>query len=182
MTPLFHRAMGEAALRTLPQPIVVLHDVCDVRTWHGRSTVARGTTVLARLAALVMRFPPDGRDRSLNVRMRATPRGEEWSRSFDGWPLVTSLEPGPVDGTIRERLGPVAAVSRLEADAAGVTQHLVGLRVMGLPAPRWLWPSLDVREGAEGTRYTFRMRIDDPWGRLVIAYEGWLATDTRREG
>lgn len=162
----------------LPEPIAVVHDVRDMSTWRGRATVARGTTVLARLAALIMRFPPAGPDRSLCVRMRATPRGEEWSRSFDGWPLVTSLEPGPAGGLIRERFWPLAAISRLDADATGVTQHLVGLRVMGMPAPRWLWPRLDVREGAEGTRYTFRMRIEDPWGRLVIAYDGWLETNS----
>lgn len=176
MTPLFHRAYGEAALRSLPQPIVAVHDVPEARIWHGRASVARGATLFARLAAFSMRFPPAGRDQRLAVRMRVTPRGEEWARSFEDRMLVTSLEPGPSDHTIRERLWPLVAVSRLDAVATGVTQRLVGLYVIGLPVPPSLWPRLDVREGADGTRYTFRMRIEDPWGRLVIAYDGWLET------
>ncbi len=84
------------------------------------------------------------------------------------------LSPGPAQDTVVERLFPVAATSRLLPDATGVTQQLVGLRILGLPVPRALWPKLDVREGAEGNRYTFRMHIEDPWGRLVVAYQGWL--------
>lgn len=180
--PLFHRAYGEAALRALPQPIVTMHDVHAARTWHGQATVARGTTLLARLATLIMRFPRSGRDQKLSVRMRVTPHGEEWARSFDGQILVSMLEAGPSASLIRERLWPMTAMSRLDADATGVAQHLVGLRILGLPVPQSLWPRLDVREGADGERYTFRMRIEDPWGRLVIAYEGWLETDARRAG
>ncbi len=176
MTPLFHRAYGEAALRTLPPPVVAMHEVRDVRTWHGRATVTHGTTRLARLANWILRFPPAGRDQELSVRMCVTPQGEMWTRRFDGRLLVSYLEPGPAARTIRERLGPISAISRMATDATGVDQPLLAVQVLGLPIPASLRPRLDVREGTDGARYTFRMRAADPWGRLLIAYEGWLDT------
>lgn len=173
--PLFHRAYG-AALDRLPAPIRIVHDINGERTWHGRVTIERGASLLSRIAGAVMGFPAAALDQPLGVRMRNDGIGEEWARSFDGRSMASRLAAGPDPGTIVERLWPMAATSRLEPDAAGVTQRLAGLRVLGVPVPRALWPHLDVREGAEGTHYTFRMRIVDPWGGLIVAYHGWLET------
>ncbi|HXG80074.1 MAG TPA: hypothetical protein VNJ31_12155, partial [Methyloceanibacter sp.] len=52
--------------------------------------------------------------------------------------------------------------SRLDRDGAGVTQVLVGFRVLGLTLPRTLWPKLEVREGADGTRYRFSIAVYFP--------------------
>jgi hypothetical protein len=123
-----------------------------------------------------MGFPTAALDQPLCVRMRIDGVGEEWVRRFDGQPLVSRLAAGPEPATIVERLWPIAATSRLAPDARGVDQMLVDLRILGLPVPRPLWPRLDVREGAEDTRYTFRMRVEQPWGGLVVAYHGWLET------
>jgi hypothetical protein len=123
-----------------------------------------------------MGFPPTALDQPLSVTMRAVDDGEAWARSFDGRPLRSRLDADTLHGCIVERLWPITGTSRLEPDDGGVTQRLTGLRVLGLPVPRALWPRLDVREGAEGTRYTFRMRVEQPWGGLVVAYHGWLET------
>ncbi len=171
--PLFHRAFGDG-LAALPAPIRVLHDVQGDRNFEGRVTVEHGTTSMARLVAVILRFPPAATDQRLTLCIRLDGDVEAWERGFDGRPMVSRLSAGPAEGTVIERRFPVAATSRLLPDATGVTQRLVGLRILGLPVPRALWPKLDVREGAEGDRYTFRMRIEDPWGRLVVAYYGWL--------
>ena len=179
--PLFHRAYG-TGLGALPAPIRTLHDIQEDRTFEGRVSVERGTTARARLTAALLRFPPAATDQRLTLRIRLDGDVEEWARGFDGRPMVSRLTAGPATGTVIERLFPVAATSRVLPDATGVTQLLVGLRILGLPVPRALWPKLDVREGAEGGRYTFRMRIEDPWGRLVVAYNGWLVPGANSPG
>ncbi|MEZ5924539.1 MAG: DUF4166 domain-containing protein [Hyphomicrobiaceae bacterium] len=171
--PLFHRAYG-VGLARLPAPIRDLHASAGERRFEGRATVERGDTLLARATAVLLRFPPAGIDQHLSLRIRCVGRQEEWARQFDGRPMVTHLSAGSTPDSVVERRFPVSAQSRLHPDASGVTQTLIGLRFLGLPVPRALWPRLDVREGSTGDRYTFQMRIEDPWGRLVVAYRGWL--------
>lgn len=171
--PLFHRAYGEG-LNALPAPIRDLHDVHGDRSFEGRVSVERGITAMARLFAALMRFPPTATDQRLTLRIRRDSDSEEWARCFDSRPMVSRLSAGRAENSVIERLFPIAATSRVLPDTEGVTQQLVGLRVLGLPVPRAYWPKLDVREGADGDRYTFRMRIEDPWGRLVVAYNGWV--------
>jgi hypothetical protein len=173
--PLFHQAYG-TGLDRLPQAIRAVHDTRIERTWHGRVSVQHGTAPLVQALCRLMRLPPAATSQPLTVRMTAHAEGETWARDFDGWPMVSQLCAARSPDAITERFWPVAATSRLVPDAAGVRQTLAGLRVLGLPVPRALWPHLDVREGADGDRYTFLMRIAAPWGGLLIAYEGWLDT------
>ncbi len=172
--PLFHRAYGDAIAK-LPPPIVRLHDVSRSTTWHGRATVQRGGSATARLVCKLMGFPPDGDDVALCVEMIPQNGGEVWRRSFAGHMMTSTLRMGE-GGTIVERLPPMASISRIDCDAGGVTQVLVGLRAFGLPVPRPLWPKVAVREGAAGDRYTFSMAIHLPWNQPLVRYDGWLAT------
>ena len=84
---------------------------------------------------------------------------------------------GALSGTVEERLWPLTATSRLEANDSGVTQVLVGLRVLGLKLPRLLWPRLLVREGSDGSRYTYSVTAALQWGAPLGHYQGWLDTE-----
>jgi hypothetical protein len=174
--PLFHRLYGEEALARLPKPIVKLHDIAEPRVWHGEAEVRQGGSFTARLICRLFGFPPPAERVALTVAMEPDGEGEIWRRAFGGHPMTTTLRAGPLPGTVEERFWPFAALSRLEADAAGVTQVLVGLRALGVPLPRVLWPRLAVRESAEGSLYRFSVRVGFPWGAPLAHYEGWIET------
>ena len=174
--PLFHRLYGCEALARLPEPIVKLHDIAALRLWQGEAEVRQGRSLAARLICRVLGFPPPAEHVTLTVAMEPDGDGEVWRRRFGTYPMTTTLRAGPLPGTVEERFWPFAAVSRLDPDATGVTQVLVGLRVSGVPLPRALWPRLQVRESADGTRYRFSVNAAFPWGAPLGHYEGWLET------
>jgi hypothetical protein len=174
--PLFHRLYGDALAR-LPLPIVKLHDIAGPRTWYGQAEVRQGCSLAARLICGVLRFPAAAARVPLTVTMAPDGDGEIWRRAFGVHVMATTLRVGPLPGTVEERLWPFAATSRLDADATGVTQVLIGLSVLGAPLPRLLWPKLKVRESAEGARYRFSVEAAFPWGAPICQYQGWLETE-----
>ncbi len=161
--PLFHRAYGDALAR-LPAPIVRVHDIRRDRIWHGEARIVRGTSLAARAICGFFRLPPTGDAIPLDVVMTLQGPGEIWTRHFGKHRMISSLALGAAPGTVEETSWPVTGVSRLDADAEGVTQVLVDLRVFGLRLPRLFWPKLAVREGAAGDRYQFSVAIALPWG------------------
>ena len=103
--------------------------------------------------------------------------GEIWRRAFGAHRMTTRLRPGRKPRTVEETVRPLTAISRLDADEEGVTQVLVGLRLLGVSLRRALWPRLEVRESAEGTRYCFSVTAAFPWGAPIGHYQGWLVTE-----
>lgn len=174
--PLFHRAYGDGVTE-LPAPIVRTHAVYDRLELEGEADTSHGTSTAARLLCRLLRFPPQGQAAPLHITMTRTRDGERWRRTFGEHVFETRFRPGPMPGTVTEKLGVLSAVSRLDTTPSGVTQVLVGLHCFALPVPRIFWPKLDVREGAEGSRYTFSMSITLPWNTLLVHYQGWLETN-----
>jgi len=171
--PLFHRLYGDALPR-LPAPIVTIHDVSETRTWRGEAEIAQGTSLAARLLCRLFRLPPSGGRVPLVVVMEPDGAGEIWRRRFAGRPMTTRLVPGRLPGTVAETLAAVTLISRLDADACGVMQVPVAVRLLGLPLPRLLWPKIVARESTEDPLYRFMIAIALPWGSPLVRYEGWL--------
>ena len=171
--PLFHRLYGDALPR-LPAPIVSIHDVRETRTWRGEALVAQGTSLAARLLCRLFRFPPAGEAVPLVVVMEPDGEGEIWRRRFAGRPMTTRLVAGNLPGTVAETLAAVTLISRLDADAGGVMQVPVEVRLLGQPLPHFLWPKIVARESTEGSLYRFMIAIALPWGAPLVRYEGWL--------
>jgi hypothetical protein len=173
VTPLFHRLYGDA-LTLLPGPIVKLHDISRPRVWHGEAQVSQGDSFAARLVCGALGFPPPAERVALTVTMEPNGGGEIWQRAFGSHLMTTELRPGRLPRTVEETVWPLTAISRLDPDEGGVTQILVGLRMLGLPLPPALWPRLDVRESADGARYRFSVKAAFPWGTPIGHYQGWL--------
>lgn len=172
-TPLFYRVHGRMIDR-VPGPIRLIHNIGSRRrTWTGTADIAWGVSLPARLIASVLGMPAPGTGVPLSLRMERRGDGEIWTRRFGQHAMTTFLgeAPGP---SIAERLRGFEVRSRLIASAAGVEQVLVSIRWLGLPLPRWLWPSIRAHEGAEGPLYTFDMSIGLPWGGLLVHYRGRL--------
>lgn len=174
--PLFHRAYGRG-ISELPAPVVRTHAVYDRLELVGQADTIHGTSTAARLLCRLLRFPPQRQAAPVHITMTRTPDGERWRRRFGEHIFETRFRSSPIPGTVTERLGALTAVSRLDTDPLGVTQILIGLRCFALPVPRIFWPRLDVREGADGSRYTFSMSITLPWNALLVHYQGWLETN-----
>ena len=58
------------------------HDAVTPRQFSGKSSVTRGTGLLARVAALVVGFPPTGDDIPVTVTKVPNANGETWVRQF----------------------------------------------------------------------------------------------------
>ncbi len=74
---------------------------------------------------------------------------------------------------IDETLGGVTVRLRLLPDAQGVQQITESVRLMGVPLLSLFWPTLNVRESADGDVYEFNVAMH-LWGSLLLRYEGHL--------
>jgi hypothetical protein len=119
-------------------------------------------------------FPPPAGRVTLTITMEPDGEGEIWRRAFGAHRMTTRVKPGHLPRTVEETVWPLTAVSRLDPNRDGVTQVLVGLRLLGVPLPKALWPRLEVRESAEATRYGFSVTAAFPGGASIGHYEGWL--------
>jgi len=173
--PLFHRLYGPA-LSSLPAPIHTLHDVAERKTFRGAARIEIGAGRIAQFVSRLLRFPPASEKTMLTLVMTPEGNGELWERSFGNFKMTTRLSPGKRPASVEERLWPFTAVSEIKPDSQGVIQVLTGLRCLSVALPRLLWPKMDVREGADGSRYTFSRSIRFPWNTPLILYEGWLET------
>jgi uncharacterized protein DUF4166 len=150
-----------------------VHDIGGGKTWRGEATVENGPSWLARMVRALTGLPPTVTAVPLVIEMAPDGDGETWHRRFGGHRLTTRMLAGKEPNVIEETLWPLTAVSRLEPDAAGVQQVPIGFRFLGLPLPRFLWPSVEARESAEGGVYRFKVVMGFR-GIAIEAYEGWL--------
>ena len=171
-TPLYKRVLA-STFTDLPPLVRQLHDVVDrPMTWSGRAEVVRGDSLLSRLAARLARLPPTARDVPLSVTFRPDRGREIWVRTF-GSHVFRSVQ-GEAATRIWETVGPAWFEFEPEAKDGSLRLELRGLRVMGVPMPRMLWPHVRTREWEDGGRYCFAVEARLPTGALLIQYTGWL--------
>jgi hypothetical protein len=169
--------MAGATLERLHAPVRQLHDVQDATVVFGHTDIDRGRGPVSRVVGWAFGFPPEGRRLPTAITILAGGGREIWHRRFAGYPILTHLEP------VNQRHRPIV-VERFRFGvtfALQVTERggslcfdLRGMRVGGIPMPRFLWPRVRAEERAE--RGGFRFDIDIALrgcGRL-IHYRGWV--------
>jgi hypothetical protein len=149
-----------------------LHDVRVTQVWTGRADVAHGRSILSRTVATLFGLPPEGRDQALEVTFLPDGGTELWTRRF-GDAVFRSLQ-YERGGLLRERVGPATFVFALEASADGLALKLRGVRLMGLPLPRFALPSVRTLESGRNGRYRFEVEASLPLLGLIVRYAGWL--------
>jgi hypothetical protein len=169
--PLYRRLLGPG-LDRLPRQVRELHDLAGLCIWEGRARVERGRSLAARIAAALTSLPPEGDDCRLRVTFRAVAEGEIWARQF-GPALFRSVQ-YERDGLLRERVGPVTFVFTPLASEDGLALRLDGFRLLGVPLPRVLHPSVRTFEHERDGRYCFEVEAHLPLSGLLIRYGGWL--------
>lgn len=169
--PLYRRLLGPGFDR-LPRRVRELHDFTGLSTWEGRAKVERGRSLATRIAAALTSLPPEGDDQPLRVTFHAVAEREMWARQF-GSALFRSVQ-YETDGLLRERVGPTTFVFTPLASEEGLALRLDGFRLLGVPLPRALHPTVDTFERERDGRYRFEVEANLPLFGLLIRYAGWL--------
>jgi hypothetical protein len=130
MENIFRRGAGPA-WDLLPEVIRRAHEVpmrargtVDVRWGPGRA---------GRLAARVLRMPPEGS--GLPVTMKMTPDGDRVRLVRTIGTATFPSAQASVGGVVREWAGPATFDFRLEASAERLVYRTVRVRILGVPAP-----------------------------------------------
>lgn len=168
--PLYARVMG-ADFERLPPAVRAMHQVLRDGGARGRATVTRGRSPVARLAAALIGFPPEG-EHDLHVAFAERRGGECWTRDFSGRRFSSHLSAR--GGRLEERFGPFSFAFRLPAGEAGLAMEMTGWRLGPLPLPLALAPRTPAREWEEGGRFHFDVAIALPLVGPVVRYRGWL--------
>jgi hypothetical protein len=168
--PLYGRVMGEdfARLRPLIRRIHLVHGDGGAA---GEALVRRGTSLLARLAGWMIRFPPAG-THPLHVHFAEQSGAERWTRHFGPHSFSSKLRQH--GRMLVERFGPLSFNFELVGDEAGLEMLLRRWTCLGLPLPFALAPRTQAREWQEGERFHFDVRIAVPLAGDVVHYSGWL--------
>jgi Domain of unknown function (DUF4166) len=170
LASLFRRLAG-ASYETLPAAVLAMHEGAFPRRFAGRSTVERGSGLLARLLGAISSLPPAAQSMPVSITITQQGEGERWARDFDGHPLVSRM--GSDGGLLTERVGPNTFYFELTVADGAIVWRLVGVRCLGVPLPA-SWFLVRPRESAEAGRYRFDVRVELPLVGLVVHYRGTL--------
>lgn len=172
--PLYRRVLGDDFDR-LPGAVQRLHDHSGELCAAGLCRVSRGSGFISQVIARFFALPPSGEALPVRVCFIAEGEAELWERDFAGHRLRTR-QGGLVGrpGLIYETFGPGRFVIRPRVTPDGLDLELLGVRLLGLPLPRLLWPRIRGREGDDAGRFTFDVAIMLPLVGLLVAYSGFL--------
>ena len=169
--PLYRRLLGER-FEHLPARVRELHDLTGRSMWTGSADVERGRSLPSRMIATLFGLPPAGRDQALRVTFQVAGDREIWSRAF-GNAVFRSVQ-YERGGLLRERVGPSTFVFALDVSPDGMALKLKGARLLGVPLPRFMSPSVFTFESERDGRYHFEVEASLPVLGRIVRYVGWL--------
>jgi hypothetical protein len=174
--PLYQRLLGDA-WASLPQPLAALHDLKVDLTAEGVAMVERGTGLLARLVAVLFRFPHQTPAVPVKVSFHVQDGKEIWQRSFAGksFSSVQFEGRGRFERLLCERFGPLTFGLALVVDGGRLRLIVRRWSFLGLALPLALAPGGDSYEFADQGRFNFHVEIAHPLTGLIVRYRGWLA-------
>lgn len=172
----FEKVLGPD-FTSLPHQLADLHTVIDVRRWSGRASVARGESILSKIAGRLAGFPAASEDIEVNVEMRRTKQGELWIRQFGKNRFRSHLRAKTKrsDTVLTERFGWMTFKIDLRFVEDKLQYPVASGRFLFVPLPSFLLPKSDTHEfvDKEG-RACFDVRISLPFADHIASYKGWL--------
>ncbi|MBC8037933.1 MAG: DUF4166 domain-containing protein [Rhizobiales bacterium] len=173
--PIYREAMGEAFARLAP-PLREFHANTSPFRMTGKARVARGQSVVSKLAGWLFGFPGEGQAIDVEVSIGFTGRTEIWTRTFAGKSFRSrqTLGRGRYEGLIVESFGPLNFALAVVERNGGLGLILRGWDIAGLPLPKWLMPVSRASEHGAEERFNFDVEIGLPIFGRIVAYSGWL--------
>jgi len=173
--PVFQRILGNAWTE-LPEQIREIHDVRNSLEFSGRASVSRGKSLISKLIARVVGFPPAGQDIPVRVTMKNISGREHWSRDFDGHKFSSVLYSGDgqFEHLVCEKFGPVSFAIALVLENGRLNYVQRGWTFLGIPMPRFLGPQGETYEQVVDGKFRFRVEVKLPIGGHLMTYDGWL--------
>lgn len=168
--PLFARIMGADFDRLAPV-LRRLHAATGVVIATGRAEVVRGTNPVARLAALLFRFPSAG-SHALRMTFIVDQHRERWTRDFSGDRFASELSQS--GRQLVERFGAFRFMFNLVVEDAALALRMTGWSAIGVPLPMVLAPCSTAREWQDDDRFCFDIALALPMFGDIVRYSGWL--------
>jgi hypothetical protein len=173
--PVHRRVLGEA-WNELPEPIRAMHDLRGTLVAEGRASVDLGSGLLARVVAVIFRFPPAAGDVPVRVTCRAENGREIWQREFGRYRFSSIQEQGrdAFECLLCERFGPFSFGLALVTENRRLRLIGRGWRFLGIPLPAALMPNGEAFEHADDGLFNFDVEIRQRFMGLIVRYRGWL--------
>jgi hypothetical protein len=175
--PLFQTVMGDAFERLAP-PLRRFHGLRGTHALQGRVQTEAPATRAARWLARCLGAPHEATDGAIRFELHAGPGLETWTRRFPRHVMHSQLSGAGL--RLVEQLGAVRLYFTLLEQEGALRMQLDGLRMFGVPCPRWLLPRVHALEtGHEGAVF-FDVRAALPGLGTVSAYRGHLVLPAER--
>lgn len=171
--PPYKRVMG-ADFDSLPDTLRSLHSPLRDGGASGEAVVTGASTLLGKLIARLMRFPPPGRH-ALHVEFSEHLGVERWTRDFGGHRFSSELR--AKDGQLQERFGPLRFCFGLPRRANGLEMVMRCWSAFGIRLPLSLAPRSTATEWEEDGTFHFDVPIALPLIGTIVHYRGWLQPD-----
>jgi len=171
---LFPGLLGEAAWRSLPEPVQRMHGAAARVTAHGIADVEGDGNLIVRMLRRLLGLPAPGRQQPLEFFIERLGSKETWTRRFAQGEMRSELNRDANALQLRERLGPATLCFTLHHDPSGIDWHLLRVSVLGVPVPRAWFGHVLSRSSADDGRYAFTIDTRLPLVGRLVAYRGWL--------
>lgn len=168
---LYQRILGPS-YNGLPEVLKRVHDARPLKRYRGQCRVERGTSVLARMLAVIARLPPGSQGVPVEVTIAGRGRRENWARRFGMHRMNSVLwQHGRF---LEERLGAVTLRFELAATSQGISWTLRGARFLFIPLPAAWFSACIAHEAVDGERYLFEVHAAVRGAGLLVRYSGWM--------
>ena len=173
----FQRILGRS-FGELAGPVRRLHSLTVATTATGLADVKVAAGQIPLLICWSAGLPKAGRQIQVSVNFQPDGNGSElWSRQFVGRKYASTfrVEHRANEDLLVEQFGPFRLEFRIRVNADSLSWLLVGVRCIGVRAPKWAVPKVRCSESSDGDRYLFDIDAALPLIGPLIHYRGWLS-------
>jgi hypothetical protein len=172
---IFRNVLGKVWI-DLPESVQQMHDASTGTIFTGTAKITRGRSWLAKLIAAIFRFPNEGNDVPVEVRIEKSADAEFWQRNFNGKIFRSKITSGTgkYERLICERFGPFIFGIALVLENGKLNYVVRNWRFFQIPLPGFLCPGGDSYEYSCDGKFNFNVEIKFALTGLIVSYRGWL--------
>lgn len=147
----------------------------ESRDLQGTVTVERGSSLIAKILALLTSLPPALMSAPIQVQIRIEGNTEHWIRTYTGTHRMTSVL-FPERDALVERVGPAALKFRIVERDGGMDWQLAKMAILSIPLPA-SWFEISARVDIQNGHYHFLIDSAVRGVGRIVRYEGLLDVD-----